>query len=237
MPLRPCASRARATAGAYWRWRCRLLCDTSCCARTGPLCRQPAVCVRLGARQGRHAPPHGGSRPAVAQKHAHQQCVQQHTMLCGSCLCACLLCALLGSAYGERFSSSCSALPLTPRLSRARAALRHPRLLTAADDIEAAAAHVGFPAVIKPIAAAASMGVVRVDGLQQLKDKVAETQKQMASLYMDEKVCLLGGCAVVVHCSGSASGCCGRLQPAGPCHSAASPYTWCWCGRLPASHA
>ena len=32
-------------------------------------------------------------------------------------------------------------------------------------DIDAAAKKVGFPAVIKPIAAAASMGVVRVDSL------------------------------------------------------------------------
>jgi hypothetical protein len=34
------------------------------------------------------------------------------------------------------------------------------------DDIEKAAAAVGFPAVIKPITAAASMGVVRVDNLE-----------------------------------------------------------------------
>jgi carnosine synthase len=33
-------------------------------------------------------------------------------------------------------------------------------------DVDDAAKKVGFPAVIKPIAAAASMGVVRVDGLQ-----------------------------------------------------------------------
>lgn len=47
---------------------------------------------------------------------------------------------------------------------------------------------MGFPAVIKPIAAAASMGVVRVDNLQELKLKVAVTQKQMDSLYLDEHV-------------------------------------------------
>lgn len=47
---------------------------------------------------------------------------------------------------------------------------------------------MGFPAVIKPIAAAASMGVVRVDDLQELRDKVAATQKQLESLYLDEHV-------------------------------------------------
>lgn len=47
---------------------------------------------------------------------------------------------------------------------------------------------MGFPAVIKPIAAAASMGVVRVDNLQELRDKVAATQKQLESLYLDGHV-------------------------------------------------
>jgi len=47
---------------------------------------------------------------------------------------------------------------------------------------------VGFPAVIKPIAAAASMGVVRVDNLQELKHKFEATQKQMDNLYLDEHV-------------------------------------------------
>jgi biotin carboxylase len=42
--------------------------------------------------------------------------------------------------------------------------------------------------VIKPIAAAASMGVVRVDNLQELKHKVVVTQKQLESLYLDEHV-------------------------------------------------
>jgi hypothetical protein len=56
------------------------------------------------------------------------------------------------------------------------------------EDIEAAAALVGFPAVIKPIAAAASMGVVRVDDLQELRQKVESTQKQLESLYLDEHV-------------------------------------------------
>lgn len=60
------------------------------------------------------------------------------------------------------------------------------------EDIEAAAQLVGFPAVIKPIAAAASMGVVRVDSLAELQAKVAATQKQLESLYLDEHVSQLG---------------------------------------------
>jgi biotin carboxylase len=46
--------------------------------------------------------------------------------------------------------------------------------------------------VIKPIAAAASMGVVRVDSLQELKHKVVATQKQLESLYLDEHVSVGG---------------------------------------------
>lgn len=42
--------------------------------------------------------------------------------------------------------------------------------------------------MIKPIAAAASMGVVRVDDLQELRQKVESTQKQLESLYLDEHV-------------------------------------------------
>jgi biotin carboxylase len=57
-----------------------------------------------------------------------------------------------------------------------------------AEDIESAATVVGFPAVIKPIAAAASMGVVRVDSLEELRQQVAATQKQLAGLYLDEHV-------------------------------------------------
>ncbi|WIA35729.1 hypothetical protein OEZ86_004131 [Tetradesmus obliquus] len=59
-------------------------------------------------------------------------------------------------------------------------------LIESDEDIEAAAELVGFPAVIKPIAAAASLGVVRVDSTEQLKEQVAATQKQLAGLYLDE---------------------------------------------------
>lgn len=62
------------------------------------------------------------------------------------------------------------------------------RTHTGPEDVEAAAALVGFPAVIKPITASASMGVVRVDSLEELKQKLAATQKQLNSLYLDERV-------------------------------------------------
>eukprot|EP00775_Hariotina_reticulata_P008874 gene8874-9052_t len=56
------------------------------------------------------------------------------------------------------------AVPLVARLAE--------RLgLPASAVVEKAAEYVGFPAVIKPIAAAASMGVVRVDNLLELKAK------------------------------------------------------------------
>ena len=38
-----------------------------------------------------------------------------------------------------------------------------------ADQLAEAAAKVGFPAVIKPISGAGSMGVVRVDDMEQLE--------------------------------------------------------------------
>jgi biotin carboxylase len=44
---------------------------------------------------------------------------------------------------------------------------------------EDAAAHVGFPAVIKPIFGVASIGVVRVDDLPDLKQRVNEVRDQM----------------------------------------------------------
>ena len=41
-------------------------------------------------------------------------------------------------------------------------------LLASAEDLGAAAEHVGFPAVIKPISGAASIGVIRVNNLEDL---------------------------------------------------------------------
>ncbi len=52
-----------------------------------------------------------------------------------------------------------------------KAGLPSPRhfLIRAPADIPGAAQHVGFPAVIKPISGAASIGVVRVDDLPGLE--------------------------------------------------------------------
>ncbi|KIZ02970.1 ATP-grasp domain containing 1 [Monoraphidium neglectum] len=61
-------------------------------------------------------------------------------------------------------------------------------LINSPEEVDAAAAHVGFPAVIKPIAAAASMGVVRVNDLDELRSKVAATQSQLSRLYLDDEV-------------------------------------------------
>lgn len=88
------------------------------------------------------------------------------------------------------------------------------------EDIELAAAQVGFPAVIKPIAAAASMGVVRVDSLEELRAKVASTQKQLDSLYLDEQVGRQEGMTrgrkggLIMNIQGHHCNCGGRLPPA-----------------------
>jgi glutathione synthase/RimK-type ligase-like ATP-grasp enzyme len=42
-------------------------------------------------------------------------------------------------------------------------------LIHGPEDLAAAAEHVGFPAVIKPISGGASLGVVRVDSLGELE--------------------------------------------------------------------
>lgn len=46
-------------------------------------------------------------------------------------------------------------------------------------DLDAAAAKVGFPAVIKPIAGAGSMGVVRVDTMEELRKLYAKVVRDM----------------------------------------------------------
>jgi carnosine synthase len=63
------------------------------------------------------------------------------------------------------------------------AGLPNPRsfLIEAADQLAAAGDHVGFPAVIKPIHGAASIGVVRVDDAAALAAAYARVQKEMAS--------------------------------------------------------
>lgn len=46
-------------------------------------------------------------------------------------------------------------------------------LIERPDQLEAASEHVGYPAVIKPISGAASIGVVRVNDYEQLKKNYA----------------------------------------------------------------
>ena len=46
-------------------------------------------------------------------------------------------------------------------------------LIKSEEQLAAAAAHVGFPAVIKPISGAASIGVIRVNDVEQLKTSFA----------------------------------------------------------------
>lgn len=61
------------------------------------------------------------------------------------------------------------------------AGLPSPRhhLIRSAADLDAAAQHVGFPAVIKPVSGAASIGVVRVDNVEQLRTSYASVVKEM----------------------------------------------------------
>ncbi|KAF5841959.1 ATP-grasp domain-containing protein [Dunaliella salina] len=55
---------------------------------------------------------------------------------------------------------------------------KHHRITKAAD-VQVAADVVGFPAVIKPVSGAASIGVMRVDNLQQLNDAYARVSSDM----------------------------------------------------------
>lgn len=60
--------------------------------------------------------------------------------------------------YTTRTCLAAAGLP-TPRNSR----------ISAPEDVQAAADHVGFPSVIKPVSGAASIGVIRVNDLEQLQ--------------------------------------------------------------------
>mmetsp|Transcript_24803 Transcript_24803/g.63947 ORF Transcript_24803/g.63947 Transcript_24803/m.63947 type:complete len:638 (+) Transcript_24803:91-2004(+) len=55
---------------------------------------------------------------------------------------------------------------------------KHHRITKAAD-VQVAAEVVGFPAVIKPVSGAASIGVMRVDNMQQLNDAYARVSSDM----------------------------------------------------------
>lgn len=52
-------------------------------------------------------------------------------------------------------------------------------LITDTEDLDAAAAKVGFPAVIKPVAGAASLGVIRVENIDELKTSYANVVREM----------------------------------------------------------
>ncbi|KAK9812604.1 hypothetical protein WJX72_000445 [[Myrmecia] bisecta] len=70
----------------------------------------------------------------------------------------------------------------TTRAIMEAAGLPTPRnmLITSAEEVTVAAQKVRFPAVIKPIYGAASIGVVRVDNLEQLKKTFIRVAKEMA---------------------------------------------------------
>ena len=63
------------------------------------------------------------------------------------------------------------------------AGLPNPRsfLIESIDQLDAAGSHVGFPAVVKPIHGAASIGVVRVNDAAALRAAYGRVQKEMAS--------------------------------------------------------
>ena len=72
----------------------------------------------------------------------------------------------------------------TTRAEMAIAGLPTPAnfLIELSEQLEDAAARVGFPAVIKPVSGAASLGVKRVDSLEELVASYAEIHKQLNGL-------------------------------------------------------
>lgn len=55
-------------------------------------------------------------------------------------------------------------------------------LIESSGDLERAAQEVGFPAVLKPVSGAASLGVKRVDNQQELEASYAEITKELGAL-------------------------------------------------------
>ena len=80
------------------------------------------------------------------------------------------------------------------RQCMAAAGLPTPRnlLIEKEEDLAAAAKHVGFPAVIKPIYGAASIGVLRVDSEEALRTGYARVRRELASASVVDGA-LLGG--------------------------------------------
>lgn len=48
------------------------------------------------------------------------------------------------------------------------------------EEVDLAAKHVGFPAVLKPVNGAASLGVVRVDNVEELRDAYHRVKSEMS---------------------------------------------------------
>lgn len=57
-------------------------------------------------------------------------------------------------------------------------------LIQSENQLEDAADHVGFPAVIKPISGAASIGVIRVNDVEQLKKSYARYASKLLYVFL-----------------------------------------------------
>jgi len=55
-------------------------------------------------------------------------------------------------------------------------------LIRQTQDVRTAAAHVGFPAVLKPVSGAASLGVKKVETLEQLQQGYCDVVRELSSL-------------------------------------------------------
>jgi carnosine synthase len=55
-------------------------------------------------------------------------------------------------------------------------------LVKSSSELEQAASHVGFPAVLKPVSGAASLGVKKVTSMQELQEGYAEVVRELGSL-------------------------------------------------------
>lgn len=86
-------------------------------------------------------------------------------------ICHAALCMLMPWQMLTKPHCIFSLLQYITRTCLAQAGLPTPRnsRISAPGDVAAAAAHVGFPSVIKPVSGAASIGVIRVDNEEQLQ--------------------------------------------------------------------
>jgi carnosine synthase len=68
----------------------------------------------------------------------------------------------------------------------------HNSLITSEAEIEMAAAMVGFPAVLKPVSGAASLGVIKVSSLEDLKKSFKETTEELRTLVVSSGALVQG---------------------------------------------